>query len=138
MMIYLMQGTGSGTGMPAGSQGQFIELKMSDDPAEIAADMEARTFGIFGDARRELRIAINGSEKLQKDYLLREAFDALLDECYREYELGQDRRAYAFMEAHDGCKDIKQFHRLLAEAMSHFAKAQVSGKKLLCELKRCV
>lgn len=138
MMIYLMQGTGSGTGMPAGSQGQFIELKMSDDPAAIAADMEARTFGIFGDARRELRIAINGSEKLQKDYLLREAFDALLDECYKEYELGQDRRAYAFMEAHDGSEDVKQYHRLLAEAMSHFAKAQVNGKRLLCELKRCV
>ena len=90
-----MQGTGSGTGMPAGSQGQFIEIKMSDSPAEIAADMEIRTFDIFRDARRTLRIALNGNERLKNDYLLREAFETMLDECYSAYELGQDRRAYA-------------------------------------------
>lgn len=138
MMIYLMQGTGSGTGMPAGSQGQFVEIKLLDDPVEIAADMESRTFGIFADARRELRIAINGNEKLKNDYLLRTAFEELLDECYSAYELGQDRRAYAFMEKHDGNTDKIQLYRLLAEAMSHFARAQVKGKKLLCELKRSI
>lgn len=135
MMIYIMQGTGSGTGMPAGSQGQFIEIKMSDSPAEIAADMEIRTFDIFRAARRELRIMINGNECLKKNYLLREKFETILDECYIAYELGQDRRAYAFMEIHDGATDKIQTYRLLAEAMSHFAVAQVKGKKLLYELK---
>ena len=134
-MIYIMQGTGSGTGMPAGSQGQFIEIKMSDSPAEIAADMEIRTFDIFRAARRELRIMINGNECLKKNYLLREKFETILDECYIAYELGQDRRAYAFMEIHDGATDKIQTYRLLAEAMSHFAVAQVKGKKLLYELK---
>ena len=36
---------------------------------------------------------------------------------------------------HDGATDKIQTYRLLAEAMSHFAVAQVKGKKLLHELK---
>lgn len=135
MMAYFMQGTGSGTGMPAGSKGQFIEIKMSDDPMETATHMEQNTFLIFAEARKKLRKAINGRKDVKENYLLRRAFEDLLDTSYAEYELGQDRRAYAFMERHGKTENMLQYNKLLAEAMSHFARAQVYAKTLIAETK---
>ncbi len=136
MTAYFMQGTGSGTGMPAGSTGQFVEIQLMDDSLEMAAVMQERTFSLFADARKELRKIINGSKEIQKNYLVRTAYEQLLDEAYLAYESGQDRRAHAFMLCHEGNADEADSLKLLGEAMSYFAKAQTTCKILINETKK--
>lgn len=134
LTAYFMQGTGTGTGMPAGSTGQFVEIKLGDDPMSMTRAMQERTFNIYVEARNKLRTVINRDKGLQRDYASRTAFENLLDEAYLEYERGMDRISFAYMNQYRKMGTSDDYLMLVGEAMSYFAKTQVYSRKLMTEL----
>lgn len=135
MMAYFMAGTGSGTGMPANSTGEFVHVKLEEDPMSTALKMQEIAFDLFVKARNSLRKELNKNEYLKENYQNRVLFEEMLDEAFKEYEMGRDRVSFAYIGNSGDLTSQEEHNALLSEAMSHHAKAQLFAQIILSEVK---
>ena len=131
---YLIQGTGSGVGMPAGSTGEFAQIGLKDSPLACADSMQELTFNQFIRARAYLSKMVNGCESIKKNYLLKKELLNMLDEAYLAYESGWNRAAFAYREGQEQQPQKEAILSLLSEAMSYYVKAQLKIGQLKSEL----
>ena len=135
MTAYFMQGNGSGTGVPAGSMGEFVKLPLMDDPNDICEAMKMETFFVFYyRARDTYRRVLNASEVLQKDFASQVAFESMLDNAYTAYEKAVNRSSYAYMSKYEGGSE-EEYLSLISEALSYLAESQLYSKRMVTQLK---
>lgn len=134
MTAYFMQGNGSGTGVPAGSMGEFVKLPLMDDPNDICEAMKMETFFVFYyRARDTYRRVLNASEVLQKDFASQVAFESMLDNAYTAYEKAVNRSSYAYMSKYEGGSE-EEYLSLISEALSYLAESQLYSKRMVTQL----
>lgn len=138
LTAYFIQGTGSGTGIPAGATGEFIKVQLANDPVEVSNNMEEAAFSFYVEARDLFRKELNINAGLPRNSryltdLVVQSIEEMLDEAYLEYERGRDRAAFAYKAELEGTS-INEQVGLWGEALSHYAKAQLFAQMVTARL----
>lgn len=134
MNAYYMQGPGGGVGIPADSMGEFVQIPLQQDiNASVELMMMDAFFVCYHTARGEYLRVRNDSRELRHDYASQVALTELLDESYRNYEIGLNRWASAY-DKKDKCDDENEYLQLISAAIAAFGKTQVYAKKLISQL----
>lgn len=119
LVAYLQTGTPSGYGLPAFATGEYVKIKLATDPKTVTDNADLDTLAIYWDATDSFRRDVNAKSAHLSLALANDIKDKL-DKAFAAYSLGMDRASFANL-AMDGKKRIS----LWAEAMTHYAKAQL-------------
>lgn len=119
LTAYLQTGTPSGIGLPAFATGEYVKIKLADDPKKVTYQADRDALAMFWDARDSFE-----HDRNEKAAHLIQATSSdirsKLDEAFSAYSLGMDRASFANLET-----DEKVRIGLWAEAMTYYAKSQL-------------
>jgi hypothetical protein len=135
LTAYIEVGTPSGIGLPAGATGEYVKVRLADDPAEVAANADTDALGFYTEARHLFQRELNSKAPYLTDTVA-QSIEEMLDEAWAEYESGMDRAAFASLAGVDGVHHFNDDQMALwSEAMSHYAKAQLYAQMVTTRLK---
>jgi hypothetical protein len=116
---YLQAGTPSGIGLPAFATGEYVKIKLADDPKAVTQQADRDALAFYWDARDAYEHDLN-----DKAGHLTQAISgkirSRLDEAISSYSLGMDRASFANLETDESARIA-----LYAEAMTYYAKSQL-------------
>jgi len=116
---YFQAGTPSGIGLPAFATGEYVKIKLADQPGKVVRQAERDALEMYWQVRDAFEHDLNA----KAPFLTVAASGDLrskLDQAFSAYSLGLDRASFASLQSDENARI-----RLWAEAMSHYAKAQL-------------
>jgi hypothetical protein len=119
LVAYLQTGTPSGCGLPAFATGEYVKIKLAADPKTVADNADRDAIAMYWDAADSFRRDVNAKSAHLSVAVTNDIKDKL-NQAFAAYSLGMDRSSFANLTM-DGKKRIS----LWAEAMTHYAKAQL-------------
>ena len=122
LVAYLQTGTPSGIGLPAFGTGEYVKIKLANDPKTVTYQADKDALAVYWDAADALRRELNARPKYLTPPIAADIKDKL-DQAFAAYSLGMDRASYANLSI-DGAMQIN----LWAEAMTHYAKSQLCSQ----------
>jgi len=130
LIAYFQLGTPSGIGLPAYATGEYVGIKLADDPQTVMSTAGWIALSNYDAARNHFQKELNrGAPYLS--YPIAQSIEEKLDEAFSAYELGLDREVFAWLE-----ESLNEKLRLMGEAMTHYAKAQLYAKMARSALER--
>ena len=122
LVAYLQTGTPSGIGLPAYATGEYVKIKLAEDPRKVSAQADADAIALYWEARDSFERDLNAKASFLTTPIVSD-IRGKLDQAIFAYSLGMDRAAFAALT-----KDMQKQTALWGEAMTQCAKAQ------LCEV----
>ena len=119
LIAYLQTGTPSGIGMPAFATGEYVKIKLAMEPKKVVSQFDIDAEAMYWDARDAFERELN----IKAAYLTMPVVNeikGILDQAFLAYSFGMDRVSFANLAT-----DVSKRTSLWAEAMTHFAKAQL-------------
>lgn len=134
LTAYFEVGTPGGIGLPGGATGEYVKLKLTDNPATVAANAGSSAFGYYREARNIFVKELNNNAQYLT-FSVEESIREMLDKAISEYELGMDREGYANMAELEGSPVNEQVY-LWTETLSHYTKAQLYAQMVTTRMKK--
>jgi len=119
LIAYLQTGTPCGIGLPAYATGEYVKIKLDDDPQKVIEQMDTETINLYWEVRDSLKRELNAKAAYLTPALVSD-IRAKLDQAFLAYSIAMDRAAFATLT-----KDMRKRNALWAEAMTNYAKAQL-------------
>lgn len=119
---YFEVGTPNGVGFPGGATGEYVKVKLDEDPLAVSDDASTTAQEYFWNARNTF-VTMQNAKDPRLTLTAQEAIRPLLDTAATEIEYGMDRAGFAFQKQSADKKD--EAMQLWSDAMTHFAKAQI-------------
>lgn len=121
-------GTPSGIGLPAYATGEYVRIKLADDPQTVMSTSGWIALSNYDVARNLFQKEIN-RDAPYLTYSIAQSIEEKLDEAFSAYEMGLDREVLAYLE-----ESLSEKLCLSGEAMTHYAKAQLYAKMVQSDL----
>ena len=119
LVAYLQTGTPSGIGLPAYATGEYVKIKLAEDPKKVTAQADADAIALYWDARDSFERDLNEKAAFLTTPIINE-IRGKLDKASFAYSFGMDRSAFAALT-----ENMQMQNALWAEAMTQYAKAQL-------------
>jgi len=119
LTAYLQTGTPSGNGLPAYATGEYVKIKLAQDPKTVTYQADADALDFYWDAISLFEHDLNANASYLTPSLA-QIVQENLDEAFSAYSLGMDRAAFGELET-DGDEQLA----LYSEALTYYAKAQL-------------
>ena len=133
LIAYFQIGTPSGIGVPADATGEYVKLKLADDPATVTKNVENIAFGFYTAARNLFEKELNNNAPYLT-YSIAKSLEKMLDEAMLEYQRGMDKNALAIMAKVEGAA-VNEEVALWSKALTHYAKTQLYAQMVTTQLK---
>lgn len=130
LVAFFQLGTPSGIGLPAYATGEYIGIKLAEDPQTVMSIAGSIANSNYDAARNLFQKEIN-REAPYLTYSIAHSIEEKLDEALSAYERGLDREVFAYLE-----ENRSEKLRLTGEAMTHYAKAQLYAKMVRRDLEK--
>lgn len=130
LIAYFQLGTPSGIGLPAYATGEYVRIKLAEDPQTIMSTAGWIALSNYDAARNLFQKQLN-RDAPYLTYFVAQSIEEKLDEAFSAYEKGQDREVFAYLE-----ESSSEKLRLMGEAMTHYTKAQLYAKMARTDLER--
>jgi hypothetical protein len=132
LIAYFQIGTPSGIGVPVGATGEYVKLKLADDPATVTKNVKNIAFGCYREARNLFEKELNNNAPYLT-YPIAQSLEEMLDEAMLEYQRGMDKNALAIMAEVEGAA-VNEEVALWGEALTHYAKTQLHAQMVTTQL----
>ena len=134
LIAYLQTGTPSGNGLPAYATGEYVKIKLSNDPDTntanaVTAQAGSDALSLYWAATDLLEHEVNAGAAYLT-YEIAESIKAKLDEAFVAYSTGMDREAWADLEE----KNTNEKLALYGEALTYYAKAQLYAQMVTTQI----
>lgn len=122
LTAYLQAGTPSGIGLPAYATGEYVKIKLADDPKTVVRQADRDALAFYWEARDSYERDLN-AKAAHLTHAASSDIRNKLDEAFSAYALGMDRASFANLET-----DEQTRIALYAEAMTYYAKSQLCAQ----------
>jgi hypothetical protein len=130
LVAFFQLGTPSGIGIPAYATGEYVGIKLAEDPQTVMSEAKWIALSNYHAARNLFQKELNRSAPYLT-YSIAQSIEQKLDEAFSAYEQGGDREMFAYLE-----ENLSEKLRLTSEAMTHYAKAQLYAKMVRSDLEK--
>jgi hypothetical protein len=127
---FFQVGTPSGIGLPAYATGEYVRIKLAEDPQTVMSTAGWIADSNYDAVRNLFQKELNRSAPYLT-YFITQSIEQKLDASFSAYEKGLDREVFAYLEENSSEK-----LRLTSEAMTHYAKAQLYAKMARSDLEK--
>jgi len=119
LIAYLQTGTPGGNGLPAYATGEYVKIKLANDPKKVTDQADADALAFYWDATDSFEHDLNAKAPYMTTPIVKDIREKL-DQSFTAYSLGMDRAAFANLE-----RDAQRKLDLWASALTYYAKAQL-------------
>ena len=134
LVAYFEVGTPSGIGLPGGATGEFVKLRLGDNPAEVSKYAESSAFALYSEARNLFAKELNRKAPYLTDAVA-QSIEKMLDEAMSEFERGMDRAGFAFISEEEGTH-VNDGVALWSEALTHYSKTQLYSQMVTSRMQK--
>ena len=132
LIAHFCVGTPSGIGVPVGATGEYVKLKLADDPATVTNNVKNYAFGFYRDARNLFESELNDNAPYLT-YEIAQSLEEMLDEAMLEYQRGMTAGGLALLAGQEGAP-VSEEVALWGEALTHYAKTQLYAQMVTTQL----